>query len=106
MLDYIGFFLNLKYCITKAKHKLDDILVVHTILHSLSCSNIQDTVKQNLLDKEKALTFDFFLSAKLIFVYDYTKYNCQANKNKKKSESNQMLLLTKSSSKENKRKTH
>jgi len=33
-------FLNLKHYITKAKHKLDDIFVVHAIFHFLSYSNI------------------------------------------------------------------
>ena len=45
MLDYIGSFLNSKRYITKAGHKLDDILVVYAILYSLPCSNIWDIVK-------------------------------------------------------------
>jgi len=95
MSDHIGSFLNLKRRITEAGHKLDDILVVHAILHSLSCSNIWDIVKWNLLDKEKVLTLDL-LSAELISVHDYAERNRQANKNEKKSKSNQMLLLAKS----------
>jgi len=95
MSDHIGFFLNLKRHITEAGHKLDDILVVHAILHSLPRSNIWDIVKRSLLDKGKALTLDL-LSAELIFVYDHAEHDCQANKNEKKSKSDQMLLLAKS----------
>jgi len=72
MSDHIGFFLNLKYCITEAGHKLDNILVVHTILHSLLYSNI---VKQNLLDKGKVLILDL-LSTKFISIHDHTEHNC------------------------------
>ena len=93
--DHIGSFLNLKCCITEAGHKLDDILVVHAILHSLPYSNIWDIIKQNLLDKRKALTLDL-LSAELISVHDHAERDCQANENEKKSKSNQMLLLAKS----------
>jgi len=85
----------LKHYITEARHKLDDILVVHAILHSLPHSNIWDIVKQNLLDKGKVLTLDL-LSAELISVYDHAEHNHQANKNEKKSKSDQMLLLAKS----------
>jgi len=95
MSDHIGSFLNLKHHITEARHKLDNILVVHAILHSLPCSNIWDIVKRNLLDKGKVLTLDL-LSAELISVHDHTERNCQANKNEKKSKSDQMLLLAKS----------
>jgi len=95
MSDHIGSFLNLKHRITEARHKLDDILVVHAILHSLPCSNIWDIVKQNLLDKGKALTLDL-LSAELISVHDYAEHDHQANENEKKSKSDQMLLLAKS----------
>jgi len=95
MSDHIGSFLNLKHHITEAGHKLDDILVVHAILHSLPCSNIWDIVKWNLLDKEKALTLDL-LSTELISVHDHAKRDHQANKNEKKSKSDQMLLLAKS----------
>ena len=95
MSDYIGSFLNLKHCITEARHKLDDILVVHTILHSLPCLNIWDIVKQNLLNKEKALTLDF-LSAELISIHHHAECDRQVNKNEKKSKSDQMLLLAKS----------
>ena len=45
MSDHIGSFLNLKGRITEAGHKLEDILVVHAILHSLPRSNIWDVVK-------------------------------------------------------------
>jgi len=95
MSDHIGSFLNLKRHIAEAGHKLDDILVVHAILHSLPCSNIWDIVKRNLLDKGKALTLDL-LSAELISVHDHAEHDCQANKNEKKSKSDQMLLLAKS----------
>ena len=94
MSDHISSFLNLKHRITEARHKLDDILVVHAILHSLPCSNIWDIVKQNLLDKGKALTLDL-LSAELISVHDYAEHDHQANENEKKSKSDQMLLLAK-----------
>jgi len=67
----------------------------NTILHSLPCSNIWDIIKQNLLDKGKALTLDL-LSTELISVYNHTKHDHQANKNEKKSKSDQMLLLAKS----------
>ena len=95
MSDHIGSFLNLKCRITEAGHKLDDILVIHAILHSLPHSNIWDIVKQNLLDKGKVLILDL-LSAELIFVHDHAKRDRQANKNEKKSKSNQILLLAKS----------
>jgi len=95
MSDYIGSFLNLKRHITEAGHKLDDILVVHVILHSLPCSNIWDIVKQNLFDKGKVLILDL-LSAELISVHNHAKHDHQANKNEKKSKFNQMLLLAKS----------
>jgi len=100
MSDHIGSFLNLKHCITEAGHKLDNILVVHAILHSLPHSNIWDIVKQNLLDKEKAFTLDF-LSAELISVHNHAERDHQANKNEKKSKSNQMLLLAKSTPPQN-----
>jgi len=40
MSDHISSFLNLKRRIIEAGHKLDDIFVVHVILHSLPCTNI------------------------------------------------------------------
>jgi len=40
MFNYISFFLNLKRYITEAGHKLDNILIIHAILHSLPCFNI------------------------------------------------------------------
>jgi len=45
MSDHISSFLNLKRHITEAGHKLDDILVVHAIFHSLPHLNIWDIVK-------------------------------------------------------------
>jgi len=58
MSNHIWSFLNIKHCITKAGHKLDNILVINAILHSLSCSNIWDIVKHDLLDKGKSLTLN------------------------------------------------
>jgi len=45
MSDHIWLFLNLKHHITEASHKLEDILIVHAILHSLPHSNIWDIIK-------------------------------------------------------------
>ena len=95
MSNYIRSFLNLKCYITEASHKLEDILVVHVILYSLSCFNIQDVVKQNLLNKEKGLTLDI-LTVELISVYNYSECDCLANKKDKKAKSDQMALFTKS----------
>jgi len=84
MSDHISSFLNLKCCIAEAGHKLDDILIIYAIFHSLSHFNIWDIVKQNLLDKEKGLTLDI-LTVELISVHDYTKCNCLTDKNEKKA---------------------
>lgn len=97
MSDHIGSFLNLKCCIVEASHKLDDILVIHAILHSLPCTNIWDVVRRNLLDKGKGLTLDI-LTAELISVHDYSKRDRLADKNDKKLKSEQMALFTKSAS--------
>jgi len=94
MSDHIGSFLNLKRHITEASHKLEDILIVHAILHSLLCSNIWDIVKQNLLDKGKDLTLDV-LTAELISVYDYSKHDHLADEKNKKAKSDQIALFTK-----------
>jgi len=69
MSDHINYFLNLHRRITEAGEKLDDIHVVHAILLSSPHSSIWDVVKQNLLDKEKALTLDM-VSVELISVHD------------------------------------
>jgi len=95
MSDHIGSLLNLKCRITGVGHKLDDILVIHTILHSLPRSNIWDVVKRNLLDKGKGLTLDI-LTAELISVHDYSKHDCLATENEKKAKSEQLALLAKS----------
>ena len=97
MSDHIGSFLNLKCCIVEASHKLDDILVIHAILHSLPYTNIWDVVRRNLLDKGKGLTLDI-LTAELISVHDYSKRDRLADKNDKKLKSEQMALFTKSAS--------
>jgi len=97
MSDYIRSFLNLKHRITEASHKLEDILVIHAILHSLPYSNIWDIVKQNLLNKGKGLTLDV-LTAELIFVYDYSEHDCLADEKDKKAKSDQIALFTKPSS--------
>jgi len=78
--------LNLKCYITKAGHKLDNILIIHAILHSSPHSNIWDIVKWNLLDKGKGLTLDI-LTAELISVHDYTEHDCLADKKEKKAKS-------------------
>jgi len=96
MSDHIGSFLNLKCHITEAGHKLEDILVVYAILHSLPCSNIWDIVKWNLLDKGKGLTLDV-LTAELISVYDYSEHDRLADKKDKKAKSDQIALFTKPS---------
>jgi len=97
MSNHIGSFLNLKHRITEAGHKLEDILVVHAILYSLSCSNIWDIVKRNLLDKRKGLTLDV-LTTELISIYDYSEHNHLADKKDKKAKSDQIALFTKLSS--------
>jgi len=97
MSDHIGSFLNLKRCITEAGHKLDDILVVHAILHSLSRTNIWDIVRCNLLDRGKGLTLDI-LTAELISVHDCSKCDCLADEKEKMLKLEQMALFTKSAS--------
>ena len=82
MSDHISSFLNLKCHITETRHKLDDILIVDTILYFLPYFNIQDIVKWNLLDKEKGLTLDILITD-LISIHDYAKHNCLAVENKK-----------------------
>jgi len=96
MLDHIGSFLNLKCHIVEAGHKLDDILVVHAILHSLSHTNIWDIIRRNLLEKGKGLTLDI-LSAELISVHDYSECDCLANEKENMLKSEQTALFTKSS---------
>jgi len=95
MLDHIGSFLSLKRHIVEAGHKLDDIFVVHAILHSFPCTNIWDVVRYNLLDKRKGLTLDI-LSAELIFVHDYSEHDHLANEKENMLKSEQMALFTKS----------
>ena len=97
MFDYISSFLNLKYHITEASYKLDDILIIHAILYSLSCSNIWDVIKQNLLDKGKDLILDI-LTVKLISVHNYAKHDYLADENEKKAKYNQVVLFTRSMS--------
>ena len=94
MSDHIGSFLNLKRRIAEAGHKLDDVLIIHAILHSLPRSNIWDIVKQNLLDKGKGLTLDI-LTAELISVHDYAERDRLADKKEKKAKSDQVVLLSK-----------
>jgi len=100
MSNHIGSFLNLKRRIAEAGHKLDDILIIHAILHSLPRSNIWDIIKQNLLDKGKGLTLDI-LTAELISVHDYAEHDCLADEKEKKAKSNQMVLFAKSTSSSN-----
>ena len=100
MSDHIGSFLNLKRRITEAGYKLENILVIHAILHSLPRSNIWDVVKQNLLDKGKGLTLDV-LTAELISVHDYSEHDHLADEKDKKAKSNQIALFTKPSSSSN-----
>jgi len=96
MSDHIRSFLNLKHCIVEAGHKLDDILVVHAILHSLPHTNIWNIIRRNLLDKGKGLTLDI-LSAELISVHDYSKRDRLANEKENMLKSEQTALFTKSS---------
>jgi len=100
MSDPIGSFLNLKCRIAEAGHKLDNILIIHAILHSLPCSNIWDIVKQNLLDKGKGLTLDI-LTAELISVHDYTEHDRLTDEKEKKAKSDQVVLFAKSMSSSN-----
>ena len=100
MSNHIWSFLNLKHRITEASHKLEDILVVHAILHFLPHSNIWDIVKWNLLDKGKGLTLDV-LTAELISVYNYSEHDHLADKKDKKAKSDQIALFTKPSSSSN-----
>ena len=95
MSNHIRSFLNLKHHIVEARHKLEDILVIHTILYSLPHSNIWDIVKYNLLNKRKSLILDI-LTAELISVHKYSEYDCLANKNNKRVKSEQIVLLAKS----------
>ena len=95
MSNHIRSFLNLKYHIVEAGHKLEDILVIYTILYSLLHSNIWDIVKYNLLNKRKSLILDI-LTTELISVHKYSECDCLANKNNKKVKSKQMVLLAKS----------
>jgi len=74
MSDHIGYFLNLRCHIIEAGKKLDNIHVVYAILLSLPCSNIWDVVKQNLLDKGKALTLNM-VSAELISVHYHNEHD-------------------------------
>jgi len=97
MSDHIGSFLNLKCRIVEAGHKLDDILVVHGILHSFPHTNVWDVVRRNLLDKGKGLTLDI-LSAELISVHNYSERDCLANEKENMLKSEQIALFTKSSS--------
>ena len=97
MSDHIRLFLNLKHRITEAGHKLEDILVIYAILHSLPHSNIWDVVKWNLLDKRKDLTLDV-LTAELISVHDYSEHDYFADEKDKKAKSDQIALFTKPSS--------
>ena len=100
MSDHIGSFLNLKCCIAEAGHKLDDILIIHAILHSLPRSNIWDIVKWNLLDKGKGLILNIH-TAELISVHGYAKRDRLADEKEKKAKSDQMVLFAKSMSSSN-----
>ena len=100
MSDHIGSFLNLKCRIAEAGHKLDDILIIYAIFHSLPRSNIWDVVKQNLLDKGKGLTLDI-LTAELISVHDYAEHDRLADEKEKKAKSDQVVLFAKSTSSSN-----
>jgi len=100
MSNHIGSFLNLKCCIAEAGHKLDDILIIHTILHSLPRSNIWDIIKWNLLDKGKSLTLDI-LTTELISVHDYAEHDRLADVKEEKAKSDQVVLFAKSMSSSN-----
>ena len=95
MSDHIGLFLNLKHCIIEANDKLDDILVIYAIFHSLPHTNIWDVIRCNLLDKEKRLTLDI-LTAELISVHNYSECDHLADKKEKMLKSEQIALFTKS----------
>ena len=97
MSDYIGFFLNLHHHIIKAGQKLEDIYLIHPILLSLPCLTIWDIVKQNLLDKRKILTLDM-VTAELIAVTDWNKWDHQAEETEKKAKAEQLALFVKSGS--------
>jgi len=92
MSDYIGYFLNLCHHIIEAGEKLDNIYVVHAILLPLPCSSIWDVIKQNLLDKGKALTLDI-VSTKLISVHDHNEHDQVVEETKKKAKAEQLALL-------------
>jgi len=94
MSNHIGYFLNLCHRIIEAGKKLDDIHVVHAILLSLSYSSIWDVIKQNLLDKGKALTLDM-VSAKLISVHDCNERDQVIEETKKKTKAEQLALFVK-----------
>jgi len=94
MSDHIGYFLNLRCHIIEAGEKLNDIHVVHAILLSLSRLSIWDVVKQNLLDKGKALTLDMVF-AKLISVYDCNEHDQVIEETEKKTKAEQLALFAK-----------
>ena len=97
MSDYIGFFLNLHHHIIEVGQKLEDIHLIHPMLLSLPCLTIWDIVKQNLLDKRKILTLDM-VTAELIAVTDWNKWDHQAEETEKKAKAEQLALFVKSGS--------
>ena len=97
MLDHIGSFLNLCYCIIKASQKLKDIHLIYSILLSLLYSTIQDIIRQNLLGKKKSVILNMMIT-KLITITDQNKQNCQVKKTEKKVKTEQLALLVKSGS--------
>jgi len=94
MSDHISYFLNLHHHIIEAGEKLDDIHVVHAILLSLPHSSIWDVIKQNLLDKGKALTLDM-VSAELISVHDCNEHDQVVEETEKKAKAEQLALFAK-----------
>jgi len=91
MSDHISYFLNLCHSIIEASEKLDNIHVVYAILLSLLCSIIWDVIKQNLLDKGKALTLNI-VSTELISVHDHNEHDRNVEETKKKTKAKQLAL--------------
>ena len=94
MSDHISYFLNLHHHIIEAGEKLDDIHVVHAILLSLPHSSIWDVIKQNLLDKGKALTLNM-VSAKLISIHNCNECDQVVEETEKKAKAEQLVLFVK-----------
>jgi len=96
MSDHIGSFLHLQHRINDSGQTLDDIHVIHAILLLLPRSGLWDIIKQNLLDKEMALTLDIVI-AELLSVHNRTEREHILDETEKRQKYDQMALIAKSS---------